>query len=108
MDNVNNKNGMCEIEKYKKMGNECYKLQKWTKAIEFYQNAINIASNYQNVPLHALYCNLVMCLFQRMHFNDLLLGIFYCDEAIKCNSMCIKAYFWKIKFLSKVNDDWLA
>ena len=42
---------------------------------------------------HVVCCNLAMCLFQRAHFNDLPLGVFYCDRAIASRADYVKAYF---------------
>jgi len=118
---VLNKQLMQQIEMLKKMGNDCYNCKQYSKAIEFYQKAINcIDQSYFNtkthskvakrsrLPLHVLYCNLAMCLFQRMHFNDLMMALFYADKAIELDADYVKAYFWKIKIAAKLSDDKLT
>ena len=107
--NDDNKRILQQIEIYKKMGNECYHNKEYSKAIENYYKAINLIPVCDDrLPLHVLYCNLAMCLYQRMHFNDMLLGIFYCDKAIKTKQDYAKAYFWKIRFAQKISDHKLA
>ena len=101
-----NKHLMVEVDRLKQIGNAHFGKREYTKAIEYYNQAINCVD--QNCePLHILYCNLSMFLYHRTYFNDLLLGIFYCDKAIDINQIMLKLIF-EIKLSTKIGDDKLA
>eukprot|EP01083_Nonionella_stella_P316678 1149530_1 len=92
------------IEWLKAKGNECFGRKEFCAAIQYYHCGIQMTSrNNETQSQHALYCNLAMCLYHRMHFNDLLLAIYLTDQAIQCNKKYVKAYFWKIKILNKIS-----
>ena len=107
-----------EVESLKERGNGWFRKKQFSRAIECYHAAIRRLEGAHKVseregdaeklPLHALYCNLALCLIQRMHFNDLLMALIYCDRAIAAKPRYKKAYFWKIKVSIKIGDDELA
>ena len=107
-----------EVDRLKERGNGWFRKKEFSRAIECYYAAIHRLEGAQRmtmrkedldrIPVHALYCNVALCLIQRLHFNDLLMALFYCDKAIESKGDYKKAYFWKIKISMKIGDDALA
>ena len=108
-----------EVDRLKERGNGWFRKKAFSRAIECYYAAIHrlegaqrttrdCKEDMERLPVHALYCNVALCLIQRMHFNDLLMALFYCDKAIESKADYKKAYFWKIKISIKIGDDALA
>jgi len=94
---------MEEVGALKAAGNAHFRAKAFSRAIECYHDAIHRMEGAQRItecaegadalPLHALYCNLALALFQRLHFNDLLMALFCCDRAIEIQAGYKKAFF---------------